>query len=169
MDDLLAKLQGGDRRSVGRVDEVVRQVLADPSLFGRLFEGMLHEDPLIRMRSADAAEKITVQHPEALVPYRNVLLNEVAAIEQQEVRWHVAQMFSYLRLEAPETDRVVEILLEYLRDESRIVQTCALQALADVAARDERHRLPIISIIEKATLTGPPAVKARGRKLLKKL
>ena len=57
MDDLVARLQGGDRRSIGRVDEVVREVLADPSLFGRLFEGMLHEDPLIRMRAADAAEK----------------------------------------------------------------------------------------------------------------
>ena len=57
VDNLLAKLQGGDRRSIGRVDEVVREVLADPSLFRLLFEGMLHEDPLIRMRAADAPEK----------------------------------------------------------------------------------------------------------------
>jgi hypothetical protein len=41
MRPLLQKLQGGDRRSIGRVDEVVAGVLAEPSLFGVVFEGML--------------------------------------------------------------------------------------------------------------------------------
>ena len=65
---------------------------------------------------------------------KETLIKKITKIQQKEVRWHVAQMFSYLRLEASETDRVMEILFEYLRDESRIVQTCALEALADIAA-----------------------------------
>jgi HEAT repeat protein len=169
MHEILKKLDGGDLRSIGRAEEVCREVLGNPELFSIVFNGILSEKPVIRMRAADAIEKVSSKHPEYLQPFKETLIKKISKIQQKEVRWHVAQMFSYLRLEAPETDRVVEILLEYLRDESRIVQTCALQALADVAARDERHRLPIISIIEKATLTGPPAVKARGRRLLKKL
>ncbi len=54
MSDLLGKLQGGDRRSIGRADEVVADVLNDPALFDDLFQGMLHDDPVVRMRSADA-------------------------------------------------------------------------------------------------------------------
>ena len=41
MTDILQKLAGGDFRSIGRSNEVVAEVLADPSLFGALFEGML--------------------------------------------------------------------------------------------------------------------------------
>ena len=63
---VLHKLAGGDRRSVGRVGEVVQDVLADPDLFDTLFRGMVDQDPVIRMRSADAVEKITAVRPEYL-------------------------------------------------------------------------------------------------------
>jgi hypothetical protein len=42
-------------------NEVVADVIHDPSLFGPVFQGMLNDDPLIRMRSAGAVEKITVK------------------------------------------------------------------------------------------------------------
>jgi len=76
MSDILKKLTGGDRRSIGRVDEVVKEVLADPSLFEAVLVGMLHDDPLIRMRCADAVEKITVSHPEYLWPYKTRLIRK---------------------------------------------------------------------------------------------
>ena len=59
--DILEKLKGGDRRSIGRANEVVADVLRDPTLFDALFNGMLNDDPIVRMRSADAVEKITAQ------------------------------------------------------------------------------------------------------------
>jgi hypothetical protein len=98
MTDLLEKLKGGDRRSIGRVDEVVANVLSNPEAFKTLFDGMLSDDPIIRMRSADAVEKVTAQHPEYLQPYKNKLIHEVSRIDQQEVRWHVAQMVPLIPL-----------------------------------------------------------------------
>ena len=98
MDDLLQKLQGGDRRSIGRVGEVVAQVLDDPSQFETIFDGMLSDDPILRMRCADATEKVTAAHPEYLQPHKPCLLHQVAEIQQQEVRWHVAQMLPRLEL-----------------------------------------------------------------------
>jgi len=53
MKDILEKLKGGDRRSIGRVGEVVKDVFSDPSLFRVLFKGLSSDDPVIRMRSAD--------------------------------------------------------------------------------------------------------------------
>ena len=70
MKDILEKLKGGDRRSIGRVEEVVQDVLSDPSLFRALFKGLSSGDPVIRMRSADAVEKITATHPDYLQPYK---------------------------------------------------------------------------------------------------
>ena len=66
MGSLLDELAGGDRRSIGRVDEVVANVLDDPALFDKLFHGIVGDDLLIRMRAADAAQRVTAQRPACL-------------------------------------------------------------------------------------------------------
>ena len=164
--DVLKKLAGGDRRSIGRVSEVVAEVLNDPSLFEVVFNGMLSDDPIIRMRSADAVEKITQEHPEYLQPHKEKLIQQVARINQQEVRWHVAQMLPRLELSEEERAVVVEILLDYLNDKSKIVKTFSMQALADFAERDAGLRSQVIQLLEELARTGSPAMRSRGRKLL---
>jgi len=96
MDCILDKLKGGDLRSIGRSDEVAAEILDNPALFGEVFEGMLQDDPVLRMRSAEAIEKASSRLPEYLQPFKTRLIKEVSKIRQKEVRWHVAQMFSYL-------------------------------------------------------------------------
>jgi len=166
---ILKKLAGADRRSIGKSNEVVAEVLANPKLFGIVFEGMLNDDPVLRMRCADVVEKITIEHPEYLRPYKKKLLQQVAKIEQQEVRWHVAQLFSRLKLTPKERRAVVEIVRNYLNDKSRIVKTFSMQALADLAKQDAELRTPIIKQLEKLTRIGSPAMQSRGKKLLAKL
>ena len=75
VNDILKKLSGGDRRSIGRASEVVADVLDDPTLFEVVFCAMLSDDPVIRMRSADAVEKITASRPEYLQPYKTKLIH----------------------------------------------------------------------------------------------
>ena len=169
VDDILKKLTGGDRRSIGRVSEVVADVLDDPALFEVVFHGMVSDDPVVRMRAADAIEKITARHPEHLQPYKTKLIQQVAKIEQQEIRWHVAQMIPRLELSEEEQVVVVEILLGYLHDKSKIVKTFSMQALADLAEQDASLRSQVIPLLEELTRTGSPAMKSRGRKLLESL
>jgi hypothetical protein len=167
--DLLGKLQGGDRRSIGRADEVVADVLNDPALFDDLFQGMLHDNPVVRMRSADAVEKITREHPEYLKPYKAQLIQHVAAIEQQEVRWHVAQILPRLDLSDKERSRVAEILMSYLHDESKIVKTMSMQALAELAEQDAGLLPQVMELLKELVETGSPAMRSRGRRLLEEL
>ena len=63
---VLRTLSGGDRRSIGKADRVVEQVLKTPALLGDVVRGFSHDDPVIRMRSADVAEKVSAVHPEWL-------------------------------------------------------------------------------------------------------
>ena len=144
-------------------------MLNDPSLFEVVFNAMFSDDPIIRMRSADAVEKITAKHPEYLQPYKEKLIQQVAKINQQEIRWHFAQMFPRLELSKEEQAVVVEILLDYLDDKSKIVKTSSMQALADLAERDASLRLKVIKLLEELTRTGSPAMRSRGRKLLEQL
>ena len=169
MHTILQKLEGSDLRSIGRVGEVVNKVIAAPRLFSVVFDGILKNDPVMRMHCADAVEKITRQHPEYLEPFKKKLIQKVAKIEQQEVRWHTAQFLSRLTLNQAERRRVHTILTGFLSDESRIVKTFTMRALADLADQDEELRTPIITSLEVLTRAGSPAMQSRGRKLLIKL
>jgi hypothetical protein len=163
----LEKLAGGDRRSIGRSDEVVNQVLKDSSQFADVFNAMLSDDDVVRARAADAVEKITRARPDLLLPYKKQLLQQIALLEQQEVRWHVAQMLCRVPWNPKERARAVEVLLGYLRDKSRIVVTFALQALSDLAKNDKNLRAMVTGLLEEAVRNGSPAVRSRAKRLLR--
>jgi hypothetical protein len=169
MHALLKKLQGGGRRSIGKVQEVVEDVRNDFSLFEVLVDGLFAEDPLIRMRAADALEKITADFPEYLQPFKSRLIRLTGETTQQEVKWHLAQILPRLELKSDEKKEIVKKLFLYLNDKSKIVVTFALQALADLAVEDKNLQPRIIRVLEEFTQTGSPAIKSRGRKLLKQL
>ncbi len=164
----MRKLQGTDRRSIGRANEVVADVLDKPRLFRTVFAGLQSGNAVLRARAADAVEKITARHPEYLRPYRKALIG-LAACEQKEVRWHVAQMLPRIRWRAAERKRVVRILTGYLNDPSSIVKTFAMQALADLALQAPALLPTVRQHLRELTATGTPAMKARGRKLLRTL
>jgi predicted thioredoxin/glutaredoxin len=166
---LLKKLTGGDRRSIGRSDSVVAEVLDNESLFSALFAGLSHDDRLIRMRAADAIEKITVRRPEWLKAYKKRLLAIAASINQQEVRWHIAEILPTLTLTRTEEYEAIGVLRRYLADSSSIVRTFSLQALTDLSDHDENLRKEIINLLRRAVRTGTPAMKSRARTLLKRI
>jgi len=127
------------------------------------------DNPVLRMRCADAIEKITAKAPELLRPYKRRILRDLTRSEQPEVKWHVAPMLARLTLLPAEESRAVDVLLSYTNDRSSIVKTMAMQALADIALR-RRHRLTeITNHIEELSIIGTSAMKARGRKLLRLL
>ncbi len=163
------RLSGGDRRQVGASEEVASLVLRDNAKFGELFDAMLHEDPIVRMRAADATEKLARVRPDLLAPYRKRLIEEVGEIDQHEVRWHVAQMLSNVRLDAKERSKATALLERYLQDKSVIVVVESLQTLVDFAKDDRGLRNRITPIVERMAARGTPAMQTRARKLLERL
>ena len=59
--------------------------------------------------------------------------------------------------------------MDELLDVLRFVKTFSMQALADLAEQEPELRPQVIPLLEEATLTGNPAMKSRGRKLLERL
>lgn len=171
MSKILQQLAGGDFRSIGKSNNAVRAVIRNPGLFSELFAGLLQNDPIIRMRTADAVEKITKQKPELLQKYKKQVLNIVAHIEQQEVQWHVAQMIPRLGLTKSEVAKAQTILDRYLRTtNSNIVRVMSLQAMADIAMQGKIEKESVMRGIEEYTeMVNTPSVRARSRKLLKQL
>lgn len=164
-DGLLRKLEGGDRRSIGRVAEVIADVEANPRLFSSLVHAMVAADACVAMRAADAVEKLAARHPDWLDPHADWLIDQAAGSALHEVRWHFAQICARLKMSRGQRQQVVAILESYLDDRSAIVKTFAMQALTDLALADD-NLLPIVARhIQELTQTGTPAMRARGRKL----
>ncbi len=164
--NILSLLEGGDRRTIGRADRVADMVCADAKLFPALIAGLWSDNQLIRMRAADAAEKVTRKHPELLKPYKKELLGLIAESPEQELRWHLAAMVPRLILTAAEGERALASLHDYLKDRSSLVKTFALQGLADLARNQPRMRQRVIELLREATRNSTPAMKARSRRLL---
>ncbi|HMS85666.1 MAG TPA: hypothetical protein PKD12_18645 [Nitrospira sp.] len=167
--DIVHALEGGDRRSMGRVNQVVAHVRGTPTRFSTLIDCMNHEDEFVRMRAADAAEKLTVANSQWLQPFRRQLIGLAAQAEQKELRWHLAQMLPRLDLSGQDRQMAVTILRRYLGDHRCIVRTCAMQGLADFAQQDTRLTKSIRPILSRLIRTESASIKSRGCKLLAQL
>ena len=135
--DILTKLKGGDRRSLGNSEELVSEIFDNPALFEDLFVALSDSDPVVRVRASDVMEKVSRTSPHLLQKWKLALLELARLNKDKEVRWHIAQMIPRLRLTPSERDEAVQILMTYLRDSSSIVKTFSMQALADLGRFDE--------------------------------
>src|SRR5713226_6503672 len=134
--NILPLPKGGVRGRVGNSDHVAALVFKDPNLCPQLIVGWWSEDLLVRMRAADATEKVTRKNRELLGPYKKELLGLMAEAKEQELRWHLAVIVPRLMLNAQERQVAVSSLNSYLEDGSSIVKTFALQGLANLAQDD---------------------------------
>jgi hypothetical protein len=58
-------------------------------------------------------------------------------------------------------------MFECLRDKSGLNRTFAIQALMDLSVEDSELRARVIPLLREFLKNGPPAMKARARKLMK--
>jgi len=159
-------LVGGDRRSIGCANEIVSIVLRRPQRLKELVGCLWSRDAIVRMRAADAIEKISLCRADWLERHKADLVALMQETQQQELRWHLALVVPRLHLTKSEQRRAVSSLWQYLNDQSSIVRTCALQGLADLARGTPSLRQAVNELLEEASRTGTAAMKARARKLL---
>jgi hypothetical protein len=138
----------------------------NPGLFPKIIACLWSRNPIVRMRAADVAEKVTRTYPELLSPYTKELLGLLLEAKEQEVRWHLAVMVPRLSLNSRERQYAISALNSYREDRSSMVKTFALQGLADLAQNDKSIRTSVIEVLREAMRNGTPAMKARSRKLL---
>lgn len=163
-------LTGGSPRSLGRTEEVVRLVLDDQSRFGELFKTVFDDDEIIRLRAGDAIEKVARERPEWLTEYKKALLEEVAAIRQPSVQWHLAQIFGEIELTAAEQRRATEVLLGNMEQSGDWIVICyTLDTLEKFARTDEHLRKGLLKLSRKYAADPRKTVAKRASKLLARL
>jgi hypothetical protein len=158
-------LEGGDRRSIGRANQVAALVLRHPHRLRELLKCLWSGEAVVRMRAADAAEKISRQMPGPFRRFIPELLGLADEAVEIELRWHLASLIPRLPLSSAQRLRAFARFKKYLEDRSSIVKTFALQALADLAGEDQALQSEVAELLPQASRTGSPAMRARARKL----
>lgn len=98
---------GGKTNSLGRANEVIESVYANPSRLEELFNCILANDAWVRMRAIDSFEKIIRTKPEWAQPYMDRIFSDLIQSEQPSVQWHLAQLFSEVELTSMERKRAI--------------------------------------------------------------
>lgn len=89
---------GGHANSLGRTVEVIEIVLRDKSRLDELYACLFEDDAWVRMRAADALEKICREHPDWLLPYIDKFADELWSSTQASIQWHLAQIYEQVTL-----------------------------------------------------------------------
>jgi hypothetical protein len=165
-----ARLAGGDRRSIGDADAVAAAVRGEPARFDELWACLTAADPVVRMRAADALEKLGRAAPHLFAPHRAVLLSGELDDGTPELRWHLVAIASRLTLsEAEAADFAFRCNQLIRHDRSRIVRVMALQALFDVTARHASLASQLADALDFAAASALPSLRARAAKLAPRL
>jgi len=161
-----ALLDGGDRRSVGQVGRVVRRATRDATVVAALVAALRSKRPLVRLRAADALEKISRRDAKPLGSYRRQLTHAVARTSDPVVRWNLIQLLPRIPHDRDAMRRLARRLEAwFLSDASAIVRVSALDAVAAFARQDAMLE-PLAQRMVLAGLTSPMAsVRARARRL----
>ena len=165
---LALRLARGDRRSAGDAPSVAAEIAADRGKLAELVGCLFDRDASVRMRAADALERVSRGNAGWLDAYVDHLLTDAVAIEQVEVRWHIAQIVPRLSMSEEQRRRAAVLLADWFENSpSRIVQTSALQAVVDLAESDAALRATSAEMLGRAMRSGVPSLAARAKRILK--
>jgi len=124
--------------SLNLLEELLEVAAADPLIFDGVMRGILHSDPCIRAQAAEMVEKITQVRPLFLTPYKRLLVKEVAAIQQVEVRQQVALLYGRVFWDEWDLKQVVALLGDWIEAQSdeQIIKN-SMQSLYTLAMQKE--------------------------------
>jgi hypothetical protein len=159
----------GGRLEAGRAREVAELILTHPRKTGQVVECLWDDDPGVANRAADALERASHSRPSLLAPWKDALLARLAEGKENKLRWNLALMMARLELTVSETERTMIALESYLDDRGSIVRTAAMHGMAGLALQNPVLLPEVLDTLRILTRSGTPAMRARGRMLLKKL
>lgn len=161
-------LSGGDLRSIGKVNSVILKIQNQHD-FDKLFKLLFHVDRLVVMRTADAIEKITINHPKYLTKHKLEIIELCDVAKDKELKWHLALLIPRLQLSDKEFGKAWKTLTKWAKDgtNSRIVKVNSIQGLFEMIKRENYLLNNFNSTLAEIERENIPSVNARIKNIRK--
>jgi hypothetical protein len=134
-----------------------------------LLRDLRGKDKVAAERAARGLKKIAEADRAALYGLRKQLLKEAFCAEDVRVQWNLTIVLGRLPLVGRDKAVVVDLMFERLGDASGLNRTLAMQELMDLSENDAALRARVLPIVREALETGTPAMRARAKRLLKRV
>lgn len=160
---------GGKANSLGKVNEVVSEVLNDEALLEELYGCMFSQDAWVRMRAADAFEKVCRERPGWLEPYVDKMQTELSnEVQQPSIKWHLAQIYQQVGLTNEQKERALIWLTNILSTSSAdwIVAANSMEALVYFTKRGDFTVEKCIPLLKIQLHHKSNAVVKKAKKLI---
>jgi hypothetical protein len=165
-------LAGGHPNSLGRTIEVVDIVLADSTRLSDLYNCYFSTDEIVRLRTSNAIKRISLEHPEWLIPYIDKLISEISNINQPSAQWTLANLFQTLAIFMSESQRnnSKRILQKNLETHTDwIVLNNTMDTLSKWAEKDLTLKEWLLPHLERLAHDPRKSVAGRAKKIKAKL
>ncbi len=173
MDENFAEMfaVGGKSNSLGRVDEVIGLVLDEKSRLDELYDCLFDEDAWVRMRAADALEKVCREHPDWMLPYVDRFSKELTTSNQPSIQWHLAQIYQQVYLTNEQKSLAINWLKGLLssKEVDWIVAANAMDTLAQFVQSESFSKPEFIILLKIQQQHKSKTVVKRASKLLERL
>jgi hypothetical protein len=162
-------LRPGRRLDAGCACEVAALLLKNARKTAQVVECLWDEEPGVANRAADALERASSRRREILASWKEALLDRMLDATENKLRWNLALMIFRTPLNKGESERASAILRSWLGDKSSIVKTCAMHGLTGLTRWNSSLLPEVLDMLRLLSRSGTPAMRARGRILLKAL
>lgn len=159
---------GGKSNSLGKVTDVIQLVLDDESQLDELYNCLFAEDAWVRMRAADALEKICRVHPDWLLPYIDRFTKDLSSSTQASIQWHLAQIYAQVELTHEQKEFAVNWLTQLLstKEVDWIVAANAMDTLVQFTNDGSFSKSELIPLLKIQQHHKSNAVIKRANKYL---
>jgi hypothetical protein len=159
-------LSGGDLRSIGKSNSIIRKI-KNQNDFDELFKYLFHENRLVVMRAADTIEKIASINQQYLTNHKKEIFELFNVATDKELKWHLALLIPRLHLDNREFGNAWNTLTKWAKDKtnSRIVRVNSIQGLFEMMKQKSELEKDFSLILIELEKENIPSVNARIRKL----
>lgn len=159
-------LKGGDLRSIGKVNAVMKEIKSQTD-FDTLFNELFNSDRKIVMRSADAIEKITIENSGYLSKHTKKILALCETAKDKELKWHLALLVSRIKLTEKEFGLIWQTLTNWAtnKNESKIVRVNSIQGLYNLLPQNLELLQDFEITLNEIESENIPSITARIKKL----
>ncbi len=163
-------LTGGHPNSLGRTEEAVDLVLANPDRFDELFSCYQSDDEVVRLRVSSAMKRIEPERRDLIMVYLDRFIGEIGMLDQASAQWTLAQLFERIEPEMTPAQKsgALAIMKRNLADNGDwIVLNMTMATLVAWSKNDATLRDWLRPHLDRLSADPRKSVSGRARKLLK--
>jgi hypothetical protein len=134
-------------------------------------EDLLSENPLRCRLAADIARRVSSRQPGIFCGYIDVLIDLLACLplEQWQSRGYVSLAAANSAVTVAQRRRLAALVRPMLEDKRTAVRANGLETFAILAQGEPELREEVLTLLEESRIAGTPSMRARARRMLKRL